>query len=471
MRHCVFQKIHNRFLSSRGASLAVALLGFLFCATVGSVVLAAASVSMGRTTKPDSDADMQRYSLESAAAFILEEVQNSPSSKKQNEQTFTFSQNWYYTTARADYISLKMGEDGTISDHVKRGSDEYAEGPTIKVGGDAILALDQKPSNNSSADSENTSSNSTSKFLDGTNIPLSCYPEYNNLLESNNNNAFKYQTNLFQAAGQNLNSSDHDVNTNNLTSSISSLQDLRNVCAEQICRHFWWEMAQADPEDANSDQDDSNWGENGTPTARNWSRIVEGKTYSVTMQGVRIEVTSEEGTIIGNKEEGSDTRTIYPVYADVTMDQNFNLTFHLYCGSKEDGTLDDPDAEKSMLNLWVSFPCDDQKTKTAYTTNSSETDSGLNPLYLVSTRTVRFTGSYQSADAPAPSDDGSVKVTVTGPVKENENENDPSQTVSVYTVTTEEKLSGQMHVVMTERGVDLPVTWKPGTILAKAPQY
>ena len=51
-----------------------ALLLFLICATVGSVILAAAASSMGRTSSPDTDANRQRYSLESASRVIINDI-------------------------------------------------------------------------------------------------------------------------------------------------------------------------------------------------------------------------------------------------------------------------------------------------------------------------------------------------------------------------------------------------------------
>ena len=473
LRHRIWEKGYQRLNSKRGASLAVALLGFLLCATVGSVVLAAASASMGRTERPDSDADLQRYSLESAAAFILEELQKpkalstpgesteggkaSSDEETRASQTFQFTQSWYEKTAKVSMISLKKDSDGKNSLRVDKDSDDYTEGPTVRVGGDPILLLDQKTEEGK----RSLPYPATYSFGEHT-VTLSDYAEYMDVVEKEDNNKFQYQTEFFQGAGNNLSSKNNTVNTN--TTSISSLQDLRDVCAEQICRHFYYEMIQAG--DAKSEEPvDSSWGESGTPAAQRWTQLVAGKTYCVTMRNVRIEVA---GT--GNETESGDQGTIYPVFADVTMDQNFNLTFHPYCGSREDGTLEKVSADNSMLNLYVSFPCDTAVTKTAYTsTSTSESTELLPSLTLVSTETITFTGPYDRADIPKNSENGDSKVTVSDPqVTEGD---DPSATVTTYTVTTEEKLTRTRTVVTTERSVTLPVTWKQGVISTKEPEY
>lgn len=475
LRHRIWEKGYQRLSSKRGASLAVALLGFLLCATVGSVVLAAASASMGRTEKPDSDADLQRYSLESAAAFILEEMQKPEASSNHGEsteagnassdeetrasQTFQFTQEWYEKTAKVSMISLKK-DGGSITLRVDKDSNDYTEGPTVRVGGDPILLLDQKETE---ARVRNLPDPATYSYGANT-ISLSDYQEYKDVVEQEDANKFQYQTKFFQSAGNNLSPTDHTVNTNNGTSPISSLQDLRDVCAEQICRHFYYEMIQADNAES-GEPDNSSWEERGTPPARRWTQLVAGKTYCVTMKNVRIEAA---GT--GNGTESGGTGTIYPVFADVTMDQNFNLTFHLYCGSREDGTLENATAEKSMLNLYVCFPCDEAATKTAYTSTSTSDQKDLDdPLILVSTETFTFTGSFNPEDIPKNSENGSSKVTVSE--TQVTDSDDPSATVTTYTVTTEEKLPRTRTVVTTKRSVTLPVTWKQGVISTKEPQY
>lgn len=61
--------MYKKFISREGASLAVALLLFLVCAMVGSVVLAGASASAGRLSQR-RQLQQERYALESAADMI-----------------------------------------------------------------------------------------------------------------------------------------------------------------------------------------------------------------------------------------------------------------------------------------------------------------------------------------------------------------------------------------------------------------
>jgi hypothetical protein len=61
--------MYKKFISREGASLAVALLLFLVCAMVGSVVLAGASASAGRLSQR-RQLQQERYALQSAADMI-----------------------------------------------------------------------------------------------------------------------------------------------------------------------------------------------------------------------------------------------------------------------------------------------------------------------------------------------------------------------------------------------------------------
>ena len=65
----VRNRMHDKFISKYGASLAVALLLFLVCAMVGSVVLAGASASAGRLSQR-RQLQQERYALQSAADMI-----------------------------------------------------------------------------------------------------------------------------------------------------------------------------------------------------------------------------------------------------------------------------------------------------------------------------------------------------------------------------------------------------------------
>lgn len=68
----------NRFMrklhSESGASLAVALLFFIVCAIVGSIVLTAATASMGRISAMGKDQE-NKYAVQSAANVLVNELQ------------------------------------------------------------------------------------------------------------------------------------------------------------------------------------------------------------------------------------------------------------------------------------------------------------------------------------------------------------------------------------------------------------
>ncbi len=70
--------IRQKLSSESGASILVALLLFLMCAMVGSVILAAATASMGREKlldENDSENDsLKRYALSSAANILIAEL-------------------------------------------------------------------------------------------------------------------------------------------------------------------------------------------------------------------------------------------------------------------------------------------------------------------------------------------------------------------------------------------------------------
>lgn len=67
------RKVHAKLHSSEGASLSVALLFFIVCAVVGSVILAAASSSMGRM-KNLRETDREREMLSSAARLVVDKL-------------------------------------------------------------------------------------------------------------------------------------------------------------------------------------------------------------------------------------------------------------------------------------------------------------------------------------------------------------------------------------------------------------
>lgn len=69
----VMTRVQRKIEDRSGASLSVALLFFLVCAIVGSILIAAASVSMGRM-KNISEGEQDRYAIDSAMELIAKEM-------------------------------------------------------------------------------------------------------------------------------------------------------------------------------------------------------------------------------------------------------------------------------------------------------------------------------------------------------------------------------------------------------------
>ena len=69
------QAIRNKIRSRRGASLTFALLLFLVCAVVGSVVLVAGTAASGRMSQI-AEMDQRYYSVNSAARLLIEMMEN-----------------------------------------------------------------------------------------------------------------------------------------------------------------------------------------------------------------------------------------------------------------------------------------------------------------------------------------------------------------------------------------------------------
>lgn len=70
MKHILSRKLNNQ----TGASLMVALLFFVMCATVGSIILAAATASSGRLVNIRGD-DQAYYATSSAAGLIIKQIE------------------------------------------------------------------------------------------------------------------------------------------------------------------------------------------------------------------------------------------------------------------------------------------------------------------------------------------------------------------------------------------------------------
>jgi hypothetical protein len=69
----MFSHVKRKFRSQRGASLSMALMLFLVCTTVASIVLSAATAVSGRLSRL-KEADASYYNVSSAARFVWDEL-------------------------------------------------------------------------------------------------------------------------------------------------------------------------------------------------------------------------------------------------------------------------------------------------------------------------------------------------------------------------------------------------------------
>lgn len=91
--------ITKKLRRESGASLSAALLVFLMCACVGSVVLAAGNTTAGRVSSPEEQSNRERYAVSSAADLIMSQMEKNSSMY----QSMSVSSSWKYTYTESDY--------------------------------------------------------------------------------------------------------------------------------------------------------------------------------------------------------------------------------------------------------------------------------------------------------------------------------------------------------------------------------
>lgn len=94
------ERIRNKIRSESGASLAAALLFFIVCAVVGSIIIASAMSSAGRMSGITS-ADNQRYALESARSLIEDAMLSDP----EDSETNPMKRSYYENVSDVDLVS------------------------------------------------------------------------------------------------------------------------------------------------------------------------------------------------------------------------------------------------------------------------------------------------------------------------------------------------------------------------------
>lgn len=378
------RQLNNKLHSESGASLMVALLFFVLCATVGSVVLAAASSSAGRTSEADTNANIQRYSLESAAQTIVDSLNSS--SGQSGDHDFQIVQSWDYHEVRTDYattvnatsladtfqtVGQIVGASGASKPSSAVITDtysiEYSSDDTALLSkGDYVLWLDEEQGN------------SAHQYI----MP---YPDQ--MQDTQKIPDDEWKDSWTGSSADYVTKTSESVASYAVASGkIDSLNALRNQMAEAIYRHYWYdinntssdviesssESIAADTAKAEDMQDPWRNGTLENLSFDGWQSLVKAKgPYTV--------ATEVSHPLVIEKMSES----LLPVYADVSMNQNFNFVIHLYCGTQDSenqtsgsvygrgNNLDKYDAE-----LWVIFKPSDAVTGISSSDSASYGDAG-----------------------------------------------------------------------------------------------
>lgn len=432
MRKSLIKKIR----STSGATLMMALLFFILCAVIGSVILAAAASSAGRSGSADTDANRQRYSLMSAARFIDKELSTASSDGTDPAKGVDFKQAWSVRTVQVDQVGKAGSSSQTMS------AEDIAPGEVCHTRGDYVLALDQLAGETygqngeytavHTSDEEDEAAASEGAFTDKW--------EYGDAAK------------VLSTAG--LNKSTHVLNTT--TGDFTSLREMRDVMAEAVYRNFWDDIS-----GYTGSADTDPWGGTVPSGAGAWKAP---STYSVSVKHLMIDCGDVD-----------DTHNIYPVYADVTMDQDLKMTFELYCGSmpKESDKGTDKDttgtiasSRDSMICVWVIFKPDTSKTQVSFENKVTQKDidsaagSSLPPLTVEDVQEEKVKGTPTGTDGTTTEGDVTITVKYTY---------DSSSNMTTITTTTDQLIQRTKHIKLQDRSVDFTAVWKKAVITTQDP--
>jgi hypothetical protein len=315
----ISKQLKTKLQSENGASLMVALLFFVMCASVGSIILAAASASAGRISKVDTLANRQRYALISASQLIESDMNDSAS------MTFP-QQNWALRTYRIDTALADTDEDDEDENDAEDAADSKGSagrgngnhnwiisGDTSKAGGNYILPVDL------------------------TEVPVDdeTYYHYDGLKD------LSYAWNQDPIYEDSI--SDTEIDGSKLTNGFS---DVRQILADKVYRHYWNQIAQGTDEEGG----DNFWSSDIDGTSVKWSSIAKSEPYQVGMDGLRITLDEQENN------------RLVPVYMDITMDQDFKITARLYPGTEDSTDKTAPDfaslRDHALITLYLTVPGD-----------------------------------------------------------------------------------------------------------------
>lgn len=361
-----------------------ALLLFLICATVGSVVLAAAASSMGRTSSADTDANRQRYSLESASRVIINDLLGDTTAEN-NGLTVEISQTWYVHLSSANYATITenkatsmekdyISTDDTISSALLYNTGNYIKDPKTQVTyGDFVLMLDQEKATDTSS-----------------------YPAYPQLGDNSYSEAYGWDEAYEDGTSTQVSwtKKGSGKSSNALRSTVqenpqSSLQDVLCLMEDEIFRHYWYAINNTTEEKVTkistthtrSAPLTSAFDPLNSSPSEDWSQITGrmAGTYSIgTDKNSPLKITPP---VV----EGVETK-IYPVYAQVSLDQDGVLTVHLYCGSR-DGTTDTTetvkeDPDQAADSLYLVFEPEQQGPTLHYSVTPTVTTKRDSPIYV-----------------------------------------------------------------------------------------
>lgn len=494
------RQLHNKLHSESGASLMVALLFFVMCATVGTVVLVAASGSAGRDVQQITDEDRQRYSLQSAAQMIVWQLSNENNGGKAEANGITCQQKWAYREIRLDWV-LKSA-NGRDSDLKINGIDGKAtkksnlqEGEKHRTQGSYVLDVDQTNTYEESKDTSKKYSDPDDKDS-GIENPTDMNAVWNEKYWTKGNADVGTEADADYQKQMNVTPS---TSATLSSKSVTSFTQLRDVLAIGIYRNYWNKLCKINGTGGGkSDSSETSvniltgptsdpW-QSGTPagiTDKNaWETFSSGSSYRLGTTDLFASNAESGG---GSAAEGvnaapfvinplgdakTDSITMYPVYADVTMDENFNLIFHLYCGSLPDnadggrGTLDSVNGQpdKAASDLWISIPSD--TVKVSFTSDTQTTVKQLDPLIVVDDSETMKEDSDESFGVPLYDEPYYYFQETDRSEEEVKNGAEPYQ-YSYYTV--DDNFVRNKYIYDTNRSVTFHVSWDNGTISMAEP--
>lgn len=473
-------EVRKKLKSREGASLMAALLLFLICATVGSVILAAAASSMGRTSSPDTDANRQRYSLESASRVIINDILGDTAAADYQGLTVGINQTWYVHLSSADYATKQQNKATTLDSSyvstesdltsaVLYDSDSYIKNPPTQVSyGDFVMMVDQDAA--------------TGKDK---------YPTYSQLSESGSaaDETYAWDLGADNAAAnvswtKTINGKTYAAYRNTLlTSTDQSLQDTLCLMEDEVFRHYWYAINNTTQEKVQSIQKTTYTVS--TPLTQQLDPLKSAPSGNWTLITGRMDSTYSVGTDEKNPIEidppaavdGIDTK-MYPVYAQVSLDRDGVLTIHLYCGS-DDGTTDttrsvmqDPKSASSSLYLVFEPEGDGPTLKYTTTSNNLTTDTHDSIYVQTSAGITQAAGSTDDLRNLYDRQDVILHITKD---QQPDTESDTagsdgdSSGLHQYTYDVYTKVTPKQTLTSEKRSWDYSVTWKNVSISTTAP--